>query len=239
MAVSKRARFEILRRDSHACQYCGQMAPDVVLHIDHVIPVALGGSDKPDNLVTACKDCNAGKSSISPDSPIVAAVGARSAEYVLAMSNRAAHMEADFADMEHYEETFWCRWDDWGFGQGEERKSVTLPLDWRRSLKIWWGLKVPLNVLSHAVEVTMTTRTVKVDDKFRYFAGVVWRAIDDYDLRYPAEMNSGHVFSPSEFDEHGMDEWRMGYEAGEKRQAEADAKRDLVQHHIDAGLLVA
>ena len=31
MAVSKRLRFEILRRDNHACRYCGQMAPDVKL----------------------------------------------------------------------------------------------------------------------------------------------------------------------------------------------------------------
>ena len=26
MAVSKRTRFEVLRRDSHTCRYCGQSA---------------------------------------------------------------------------------------------------------------------------------------------------------------------------------------------------------------------
>lgn len=67
MAVSKRLRYEILRRDNHACRYCGATAPGVKLNVDHVIPTSLGGSDKPDNLVTACADCNSGKTSSLPD----------------------------------------------------------------------------------------------------------------------------------------------------------------------------
>jgi 5-methylcytosine-specific restriction endonuclease McrA len=55
MAVSKRLRYEILRRDNYACRYCGATAPDVKLNVDHVIPQSLGGSDKPDNLVTSCR----------------------------------------------------------------------------------------------------------------------------------------------------------------------------------------
>lgn len=74
MAVSKRLRYEVLRRDNHACRYCGRSAPDVALTVDHVVPVALGGSDDPGNLVTACRDCNSGKSASSPDAPIVANV---------------------------------------------------------------------------------------------------------------------------------------------------------------------
>ena len=71
MAVSKRLRYEILRRDNHACRYCGAAAPAVKLNVDHVIPQALGGSDKPDNLVTACADCNAGKTSSMPNAMTV------------------------------------------------------------------------------------------------------------------------------------------------------------------------
>src|SRR4051812_40636672 len=67
MAVSKRLRYEILRRDNHACRYCGATAPDVKLNVDHVIPQSLGGSDKPDNLVPPCADCNAGKTSSLPN----------------------------------------------------------------------------------------------------------------------------------------------------------------------------
>jgi hypothetical protein len=74
MAVSKRLRYEILRRDNHACRYCGAAAPDVKLNVDHVIPTSLGGSDKPENLVTACADCNGGKTSSMPNAMPVADV---------------------------------------------------------------------------------------------------------------------------------------------------------------------
>ncbi|MFJ6566564.1 HNH endonuclease [Streptomyces sp. NPDC091292] len=74
MAVSKRLRYEILRRDNHACRYCGATAPRVKLNVDHVIPTSLGGSDKPDNLVTACVECNSGKTSSLPNAEPVADV---------------------------------------------------------------------------------------------------------------------------------------------------------------------
>src|SRR5690606_21472344 len=43
-------------------QYCGESAPHVELQVDHVIPVAEGGKTVKNNLITACRDCNAGKS---------------------------------------------------------------------------------------------------------------------------------------------------------------------------------
>lgn len=60
--LGKRQRFLVLRRDNFACQYCGRSAPNVTLHVDHKIPVALGGTNDFTNLVTACADCNLGKS---------------------------------------------------------------------------------------------------------------------------------------------------------------------------------
>lgn len=74
MAVSKRLRYEVLRRDNHACRYCGATAPDVKLNVDHVIPTSLGGSDKPTNLVTSCANCNSGKTSSMPNAEVVADV---------------------------------------------------------------------------------------------------------------------------------------------------------------------
>jgi hypothetical protein len=59
--ISKRTRFEVFKRDSFTCQYCGQSAPDVILHIDHINPVAGGGDSDILNLVTSCIDCNLGK----------------------------------------------------------------------------------------------------------------------------------------------------------------------------------
>jgi hypothetical protein len=60
-SVSKKLRFEVFKRDSFTCQYCGHKAPDVVLHIEHITPVAAGGKNTLMNLVTSCVDCNLGK----------------------------------------------------------------------------------------------------------------------------------------------------------------------------------
>lgn len=61
VAVSKKLRFEVFKRDSFTCQYCGQKAPTVVLNCDHVKPVAEGGTNDILNLITSCFDCNSGK----------------------------------------------------------------------------------------------------------------------------------------------------------------------------------
>ncbi|MDP9426204.1 MAG: HNH endonuclease [Actinomycetota bacterium] len=60
--VSNSLRFEVFQRDEHTCQYCGRRAPEVELEADHLIPVARGGTDAFDNLVTSCRECNSGKS---------------------------------------------------------------------------------------------------------------------------------------------------------------------------------
>lgn len=65
VGLSRRLRFEVFKRDGFLCRYCGRgVGPDVVLEVDHVIPVAEGGPNDPVNLVTACFDCNRGKSKV-------------------------------------------------------------------------------------------------------------------------------------------------------------------------------
>jgi len=59
--LSAKTRFEVFKRDKFTCQYCGEAAPKVVLHVDHVKPVAGGGDNNILNLITACQDCNGGK----------------------------------------------------------------------------------------------------------------------------------------------------------------------------------
>ena len=71
--ISKSIRFEMLKRDSFTCQYCGATPPNVVLEPDHIQPVAEGGGNELLNLVTSCFDCNRGKSArlLSDDSVVV------------------------------------------------------------------------------------------------------------------------------------------------------------------------
>jgi hypothetical protein len=60
-SISKKTRFEIFKRDNFTCQYCGRTSEDVVLEIDHIMPVSKGGANDETNLVPACFDCNRGK----------------------------------------------------------------------------------------------------------------------------------------------------------------------------------
>jgi len=55
-------RFETFKRDNFTCQYCGRHAPQVKIVADHIIPVSKGGETSMNNLITACEECNLGKS---------------------------------------------------------------------------------------------------------------------------------------------------------------------------------
>ncbi len=54
VALNRRAVFA---RDGHRCQYCNKAAES----IDHVVPRSKGGSHTWDNVVAACRPCNAHK----------------------------------------------------------------------------------------------------------------------------------------------------------------------------------
>ena len=65
-------RFEVFKRDGFRCRYCGRSAMDgVLLHADHVVPESKGGPTTLENLVTACIDCNLGKSNKDIDPSLV------------------------------------------------------------------------------------------------------------------------------------------------------------------------
>lgn len=64
--VSLRLRFKIFARDNFTCVYCGRKPPEATLVIDHIQPVVDGGKTVPDNLTTACFECNNGKNNSKP-----------------------------------------------------------------------------------------------------------------------------------------------------------------------------
>lgn len=59
------SRKNILRRDNHQCQYCGDKNGN--LTIDHILPRSRGGQETWENLVTACISCNNKKGNRTPD----------------------------------------------------------------------------------------------------------------------------------------------------------------------------
>ncbi|MGE0378227.1 MAG: homing endonuclease associated repeat-containing protein [Planctomycetaceae bacterium] len=64
-----RLRFRVMSRDSFRCQACGRSpatTPNVVLHVDHVIPWSKNGKTTESNLRTLCDKCNLGKGDWTP-----------------------------------------------------------------------------------------------------------------------------------------------------------------------------
>lgn len=50
---------EILEENNHACYYCGKIG--IPLEQEHKIPLARGGKHNKENVVPACRNCNATK----------------------------------------------------------------------------------------------------------------------------------------------------------------------------------
>lgn len=58
-------RRKILERDNYTCRYCGNSIykePNLLLEVDHIIPVSKGGKTVVNNLQTLCWKCNKQKS---------------------------------------------------------------------------------------------------------------------------------------------------------------------------------
>jgi hypothetical protein len=66
-SISWRLRFIVMKRDNFKCQICGSSPskdPEVVLHVDHIVPWSKGGETVANNLQTLCSKCNIGKSDL-------------------------------------------------------------------------------------------------------------------------------------------------------------------------------
>ena len=60
-----RTRWQVFQRDNFTCQYCGKKATQVELEVDHKVSRHNGGDNSFSNLITACFECNRGKTSDS------------------------------------------------------------------------------------------------------------------------------------------------------------------------------
>lgn len=62
LPLSPSVRRRVIERDESICGLCGEpVGPDEKLHIDHIVPVVLGGTDDEDNLQVAHASCNLSK----------------------------------------------------------------------------------------------------------------------------------------------------------------------------------
>jgi len=169
MAVSKRLRYEVLRRDGYRCRYCGASAETEALTVDHVIPVSLGGSDDPSNLCAACGPCNTGKSSSAPDTPLVDDVAEDALRWAAAMRQAAAIQAANVESRAGYVKAFdeaWCHW------TYADDTPVSRPPDWAGYIGRLHDLGLEQAVLVALVHDVLP-RQVSDSRMWRYFCGAV------------------------------------------------------------------
>lgn len=177
MAISKRLRFEILRRDGHACRYCGEKAPKVKITVDHVVPKALGGTDEPTNLVAACGPCNSGKSSGSPDAPLVADVESDAMRWQMAWAAAVAQAERDGKqrekDIAKVKRNYVAAY------KGRHGEAPFLPEGWQASVGRWLDLGLPMAMIDQAISATVGRTNVRREDRWSYLAGCCWGKLRD------------------------------------------------------------
>lgn len=168
-----------MRRDGHTCRYCGAKAPDAKLTVDHVVPVALGGTDEPSNLVTACDACNGGKTSSSPDAPLVAKVADDALRWAQAMRQAQTRALADLKARGAGRHQFAEWWDGWTYEHDGERRSLPRPSDWEQTVDQLVSAGLPLPMLKDCIDRAMGQTKVKHGEKFRYMCGVAWRKLTE------------------------------------------------------------
>lgn len=170
-AISKKTRFEVFKRDKFVCQYCGAHPPSVILHVDHINPVALGGINHMDNYITACAPCNLGKSasslaqvpqSIKDKAKAIAERELQIAGYQAIMNEKQLRLEEEACEVcEVYEE----------FNPGYTMSQSAL-VSVRKFIDA-----LGVHVVRDALEQAWTRPTVRRNGEWKYFCAICWRLI--------------------------------------------------------------
>lgn len=172
--VSKRVRFEVFKRDDFTCQYCGAHPPAVVLEVDHIIAVANGGTNDEENLITACFDCNRGKSAI-PLSMIPTSLADRAVEIAERESQLAGYNAVLAAQRERIDDQIWEIFEYW---TGERETTHERYEAVKRFLKL-----LPIGEILDAVDATKAGAPLNPKRQFLYFCKVCWNKVNPQNAR--------------------------------------------------------
>lgn len=174
-SLSKKIRFEVFKRDNFTCQYCGATPPDVILHIDHIHPVADGGTNDIDNLITACQPCNTGKGarllSSAPKTLKEKAAAMKEATDQLAEYNKILQDKAIQLEKHAWEVVSALE----GFKSVDSCNKEDL-----QSIKQFLK-RMPLQYVIDAAEKADAKFPHRKLAKFKYFCGICWNIIREAD----------------------------------------------------------
>jgi CRISPR/Cas system Type II protein with McrA/HNH and RuvC-like nuclease domain len=168
--LQKKIRFDVFKRDMFTCQYCGSKPPAVVLEVDHIDPVKNGGDNNIHNLITACFDCNRGKSdrllSVIPESlERRAEVLAEKEEQIKAFNKLVkAQKRREEKAIDQVQQVFRETYEDRQFTS-----------TFRTSVRNFLA-KLPQHIVDDAMS-RACSRTQNANDATRYFCGICWNII--------------------------------------------------------------
>lgn len=174
-SISKKKRFEILKRDGFSCQYCGAHPPQVILQVDHITPIKKGGDNSEDNLITSCQPCNIGKGVVSLiDIPT-------------SLKDKAKAIEESELQIKGYNEIAMAkkyRIDDEAWRIAASLENVQM-VEKYNSLKLQ-SIKLFLNRLDFASVIDAAEKSFakfqfSENKTFRYFCGICWKRIKGND----------------------------------------------------------
>jgi hypothetical protein len=142
--------------------------------------VALGGTDEPSNLVTACEPCNGGKSASTPDAPLVDDVAADALRWSKAMAEAAEIGRASLKERMRRRAIFRDdMWGEWTYTSGSLRgKPIDLPPGWEDSVDRFIDAGLSEEDFFEAIRLAMT-RKLNAGATFKYMCGVLWRMLRD------------------------------------------------------------
>lgn len=171
--ISKKKRFEVFKRDGFVCQYCGAHPPSVILHVDHINPVALGGGNEIDNLVTSCQLCNLGKSA-TPLTEIPRSLQDKALE----IKERELQIAGFQAEMQKKRDRI--DYEKWRIAEilvpGSPEDGMRK--DWLVSIAMFIE-KLGLHGCIQAAEIANSRFGYNKSKMFSYFCGICWSKIKD------------------------------------------------------------
>lgn len=224
MAVSTRTRFEVFKRDGFTCCYCGRNrdGDGVKLHVDHVIPVAEGGSDSIENLVTACQDCNLGKAAnlLDERAPVPDIAG-----HVATMRAKREKLR-EYAQQKAIEEAatsmVWNHWFDvWGVSELDRWR-----IPYRSTLQRYVA-ELGCDEVKDAMNITAERFPQPSNNAVKYVYGVLRRKLAELEGRVTACIYCKRRIVVEHGEDATLDWWHRSCEEQALRDAEeAEAQAD-------------
>ena len=168
-SMSKKLRFDVFKRDAFSCQYCGGHPPSSILEVDHIDPVANGGSNDMDNLITACFNCNRGKSATSLN-VIPQSLASKAAEVAEREAQVQGYHDVLEAKRDRLETQAWDVLDACGVD-----RTVGCSKDQFLSTKMFVE-KLGFHEALEAMEIASAAKG-GISRCFKYFCGVCWNKL--------------------------------------------------------------